>query len=711
MSMPLRLFAVVLLLLSGRAWCAEVDAARLSAPQPGEWPGVGRNYAEDRFSPLDKINASNVHQLGLAWAFDTGQERGMEATPVVVDGVMYTSGNWGRVFAIDARTGQKRWEFDPQVPGEVGRKACCDVVNRGVAVWGGKVFVGAMDGRLIALDAATGEKRWETMTVDPGREYTITGAPRVVKGLVVIGNGGGEFGVRGYFSAYDANTGELRWRFHTVPDGRNAEQETPELARALETWSKTADWTTGGGGTVWDSMAYDPVLNLLYVGVGNGSPWNKAIRSPGGGDNLYLSSILALNPDTGRLAWHYQTTPGESWDFTATQHMILADMDIEGVQRKVLMQAPKNGFFYVLDRETGKLLSANNYVKVTWASHVDLQTGRPVLTGHGDWDTPGKMIFQAPGALGGHSWMPMAWHPGTGLVYIPAIESTWVYMRSEQYKYLKGDVNTGMDTEKMSAMGRNSKAPPICANGRLIAWDPRQQKARWSVEHAGFWNGGVLATAGNLVFQGTEDGRLVAYAADTGDTLWQQKTTIGIIAAPMSYELDGEQYIAVMVGFGGIVPLMGSNLPVTYKNRGYVMAFKLDGRQPMPAVASKQLPDKPDLTSLDLARATPEKVERGYQLYSQHCLRCHGMDAEGNGLLPALQYMSAETHRDFDGIVLGGLRQHKGMASFYDMLKLEDVHDIHAYLISEALKTPGAMDKAVDWVRQNSCIPQWMVLP
>ena len=344
---------------------------------PGDWASYGLNYAEDRYSPLKEINKENIGQLNLSWALDLGTKRGIEATPLVVDGIMFLTSNWSMVHAINARTGELIWTFDPEVPRTYGEFLCCDVVNRGVALYKGKVYVGTLDGRLIAIDAATGKKVWEVLTVDQSKHYSITGAPRVINGKVIIGNGGAEFGVRGYITAYDALTGEQEWRFYTVPGDPSKPFESKALEMAVKTWSGEW-WKYGGGGTAWDAMAFDPELNLLYVGTGNGSPWNRFRRSEGKGDNLFLSSILAINPDNGELAWHYQTTPGDHWDYTATQPMILADIEIDGKTRKVLMQAPKNGFFYVLDRTNGQFISAEKYTYINWATGVDPNTGRPV---------------------------------------------------------------------------------------------------------------------------------------------------------------------------------------------------------------------------------------------------------------------------------------------------------------------------------------------
>jgi len=382
---------------------AAVDVQRLrnADNEPHSWLSHGRNYAEDRHSPLTQIAPDNVKQLGLAWYFDTQTTRGLEASPLVIDGLMITTTSWSQVFAHNAVTGELIWHYDPQVPKSWGVNACCDVVNRGVAAWGDAVFVGTLDGRLISLDRDTGQPLWQTLTIDPQRAYTITGAPRAINGKIIIGNGGAEYGVRGYVSAYDASSGELLWRFYTVPGNPAEPYESPAMANAAKTWTGDVYWQVGGGGTVWDSMAYDADLNLLYIGVGNGSPWNRWVRSPQGGDNLFLSSIVALDADTGEYRWHYQTTPGDTWDYTATQHMILAELQVNGELRDVLMQAPKNGFFYVLDRQTGELLSADNYVPVSWASHVDMTTGRPVETDNADHKSRSQNT--APAAFGGHN--------------------------------------------------------------------------------------------------------------------------------------------------------------------------------------------------------------------------------------------------------------------------------------------------------------------
>ena len=548
---------------------------------PNEWLLHGRTYAEERHSPLDQINTSNVDQIGLSWSFETGTNRGHETTPIVKDGVMFITAPWSVVHALDAKTGDLLWTHDPKVERAWANNACCDVVNRGVALYENSIFFGTIDGRLISLDKDTGTENWSILTIDKSRPYTITGAPRIVKGNVIIGNGGGEFGVRGYVTAYDVDSGDELWRFYTVPGNPNEPFESPEMEIAAKTWSGGKWWEYGGGGTVWDSMAYDPALDTLYIGTGNGSPWNRYVRSPGGGDNLYLSSIVALDPDTGDYKWHYQTTPGDSWDYTATQHMILADLEINGQMRKVIMQAPKNGFFYVIDRTNGELISAENYVPINWATHVDMETGRPVENPANNYfDTP---ALTTPGPLGGHNWQPMAFNPDTGLVYIPAQEMLFVYSHDKDFEYNPKTWNTGQQIE-MTYLPKNPDELAMVDKatfGYLLAWDPVAQKEVWREQYQRPWSGGLLSTAGDLVLQGTSDGRFIAYQADSGTSLWEVEVGQGIIAPPITYKIDGVQYIAVQVGYGGAYALMGG-LQSENKNpakNGRMMVFKLGGEK------------------------------------------------------------------------------------------------------------------------------------
>jgi quinohemoprotein ethanol dehydrogenase len=648
---------------AGRAAALSVDDSRLAsaAADANNWLTHGRTYAEQRFSPLTQIHANNVNRLRLAWVFDTGLRRGHESTPLIIDGVMYVTGSWSVVFALDAATGRLLWKYDPQVSEEVGRKTCCDVVNRGVAVYRGSVFVGALDGRLIALDASSGAVRWETVTVDQSLPYTITGAPRVVEGKVLIGNGGAEFGVRGYVSAYDAGSGELVWRTYTVPGDPSQPFESEALERAAKTWNGEY-WKLGGGGTAWDSMAFDPELHLVYVGTGNGSPWRAELRSPGGGDNLYLSSILALDPDTGEIRWHYQTTPADNWDFTATQHMILADLPIEGVLRKVIMQAPKNGFFYVLDRETGELISAEAYVPVTWADGVDPETGRPIPSESGQYEE--SMALVAPMYLGGHNWHPMSFNPVTGLVYIPAQVMAGPYRRDPIWEARAGEFNTGVDNTVGTLFDRE------IVSGHLLAWDPIRQKEAWRHPHGLPWNGGTLSTAGNLVFQGTADGRFLALRADDGYLLWQSHSAgTGIIAAPISYRVGGVQYVSVVAGWGGAFAQVAGDAAAAagVDSKGRVLAWALVDEQITPEVVDAILGSREP----ELARAA--------DLYHNWCWRCHGANGIAGGVNPDLRSSARALGPAFVPVVMKGLPG-KSMPGFGSWLSEDDARRIQRYL-------------------------------
>lgn len=653
---------------------------------PGDWMAHGRTFDEQRHSPLVKITADNASSLGLDWHFDLPTSRGLEATPIVIDGIMYVSGAWSMVYAFDAKTGEALWFYDPKVNPEWAVNLCCDVVNRGVAVWQGQVYIGALDGRLIALDAQTGKQTWSVQTTDTSKPYSITGAPRVIESgdrtLVIIGNGGGEYGVRGYVSAYDGASGEQVWRFYTVPGDPALPFENADLAEAAQSWGGGEWWKVGGGGTVWDSMAYDPDLNLLYIGVGNGSPWNRTLRSPAGGDNLYLSSIVALNPDTGEYVWHYQTTPGESWDYTATQHIILADLELDGATRKVLMQAPKNGFFYVIDRATGEFISAEKYTTATWATHVDSNTGRPVEAPDARYeDGTTGLIF--PGPLGGHNWHPMSYSPLTGLVYIPAQEIPWIYESDKNFVYNRDTWNTGTNLAAAAAPDTKPERDQLLTlvRGHISAWNPVTQKEQWRIQHGGPWNGGILTTAGNVLFQGNADGEFVAYRADSGEKLWVFDAQTGIVAAPITYTVDDEQYVAVMAGWGGSFALGGGAAAERTKvhNISRLLVFKLDGSDKLPPK-----PQKPVVISPPAQSADAQTIERGKQLYFATCAVCHGDGAVGGGVTPDLR---AQTPEKFDlwlGVVLGGMHKERGMVSFASTLSVNDVEDIRAYVISRA---------------------------
>ncbi|MEA2624710.1 MAG: quinohemoprotein ethanol dehydrogenase [Candidatus Binatota bacterium] len=662
-----------------------IDDERLrnADENPADWVTHGGNYGEERFSSLDQVNADTVKNLELVWKFDVNTRRGLEATPIVVDGVMYTTANWSIVYAIDVRTGKQIWSYDPKVPKDVGQKACCDVVNRGVAVYKGKVYVGVLDGRLVALDAANGEVVWEIVTVDQKKPYTITAAPRVCNGKVIIGNGGSEFGVRGYVSAYDADTGKLAWRSYTVPGDPAEPFESDALKAAAETWKDADQWLKiGAGGTVWDSISYDPALQLVYVGTGNGVAWNRNIRSPGGGDNLYLASILALDVNTGEMRWHYQTTPGDTWDFDSAQHMLLTDLEIDGRTRKVLMQAAKNGFFYVLDRTTGELLSAKPFVEVTWAKKVDLKTGKPIEVKGIDYKK--GLIQMKPTPFGGHNWQPMSYNPMTGLVYIPAQEVQGAFSPDMKFEYVEGQWNLGVDLGIFSGFTRK------LASGHLLAWDPVKGREAWRAPYKTPWNGGTLTTAGNLVFEGTADGRFVAYRADNGKKLWEAPADgTGIIAAPITYTVDDVQYVSISAGWGGAFALVGGDAAAAagVGPGGWVMTFAL-GKTPG---AAAKVAEEPKGTDEAKAETMPypknnKEFVAGQALYHHWCAVCHGSAAVSGGVLPDLRRINPDKHAVFPLIVHNGIPG-TGMPAFRDNISDDEIRLIHAYVNEQAKRT------------------------
>jgi len=648
--------------------------------EPGDWMSYGRTYDEQRFSPLDQINDRNVSGLGLAWYYDLDTNRGQEATPIVMDGVMYFSSAWSKVFAVDAATGRLLWSYDPKVPGDWAVNACCDVVNRGVAAWNGKIFFGTLDGRLVALDGASGRRVWETLTVDPSFRYTITGAPRVAKGKVIIGNGGGEFGVRGYVTAYDSETGKLVWRFYTVPGDPSKPFESPALGKAAKTWSGEW-WKLGGGGTVWNAITYDPELDQLYIGTGNGTPWSEKFRSPGGGDNLFTCSIVALKMDTGEYLWHYQEDPADAWDFDADEDVVLADLVLGGRRRKVLMQAPKNGFFYVLDRTNGALLSAKPYTFVNWSSRIDLRTGRPVETAGARYEgaDPRPIV---PGPVGAHSWQPMSYSPNTHLAYIPVNDAGFKYKLPDDFEAKTLRPNYGIDVVAagLPQDPEIKKAILGTVKGKLVAWDTVEGKARWTIERPGPWNGGTLATAGNLVFEGTASGNFEAYRADTGQKLWSFPAQTGVMAGPVAFQVAGDEYVAVLAGWGGVFPLVAGEVSFAsgrVSNVSRMLVFKLGGKASLPpghAVAP------PRLTTL-ANPAGPRTVPKGEQLFQSYCAACHGDVAVSGGVLPDLRHSRALTDDAWFEIVLGGALRSQGMVSFSKELSRDDVEAVRSYVI------------------------------
>ncbi|HLG89063.1 MAG TPA: PQQ-dependent dehydrogenase, methanol/ethanol family [Alphaproteobacteria bacterium] len=674
---------------SGAAADRIVNAAR----EPQNWLTTGRTYDESRDSPLARINAGNAKDLGLVWYYDLDTDRGQESTPLAVDGVLYTTSAWSKVQAFDAATGKLLWQFDPEVPRKTGVKSCCDSVNRGAAYWNGKVYVGTIDGRLIAIDAKSGKQVWSTLTVDQSKSYTIDGAPRVIKGRVIIGNAGADYAVRGYVSAYDAETGKLDWRFYTVPgepgkkDGAASDAILEKLA--APTWS--GKWWSeaggGGGATVWDAMAYDPDLDLLYVATGNADYWNKAYRSPGDSDDLFVASIIALRPETGAYVWHFQETPGDEWDYDATQNMILADLEIGGGTRKVLMQASKNGYFYVLDRATGKLVSAKPFVPLNWSAGIDPDTGRPKIVPDARYDKTGKRWDAMPGGIGGHNWQPMSFSKETGLVYIPAQELGGVYVTDKDFKPRPIGANLGIDFTQGGLPDDPKQLRAIRANmkGYLLAWDPVNQKEAWRATHPDYYNGGVLATAGGIVIQGDNDGFLNIYDARTGGRLWSFDGGSAILAAPITYEVQGKQYVSVLAGYGGSSGLYagegnwGPDGP--RRNKSRVLTFALGGTAKLPPRQIVTI-TKPQPPAQFADAAT---IAEGGRHFAQSCLYCHGGSAESAGVLPDLRHSALLASREswLDVVGKGVLSDH-GMASFAAAYSPAEIDSIRAYVIDRA---------------------------
>lgn len=659
------------------------DAGRDSA----NWLMYGRTYDEQRHSPLTEINEHTVGRLGLLWSSEIGATRSCcEATPLVVQGTIYTTGEWSIVYALDARTGELLWTFDPRINRARSRVACCGAVNRGLAFYEGRLYLGTIDGRLIALDARSGAPVWETATVDQSKPYTITGAPRIANGMVLIGNGGAEMGVRGYISAYDAATGGMVWRTFTVPGDPALGFESDALRRAAETWNGRW-WEGGGGGTVWDAIVYDPDLDLVYVGTGNGSPWYRDLRSPGGGDNLYLASILALRADDGALVWHFQTTPGDNWDFTATQPITLADLQINGRQRKVLMQAPKNGFFYVLDRETGAFISGAAFSNVAWATGLDAR-GRPIEASGAYAGM--RPFLTGPDPTGAHSWYPMAFNPSTGLVYLPVRDGTmFVHQPDPGWKPAARRWNAGLGASYEGPLVEKwrASAPPV---GRLVAWDPVRQRAAWTVDHPVLESGGVLTTAGNLVFQGRSDGAFIAYRATDGVKLWEFDAKTGIMAPPVTYLVNGVQHVTLMVGWGaGIGAINPPGLGPVRRGFSRILTFAIGGTAVLdPPPYGHAGPPSP---AINLA-ANPATIRQGRILYDTYCLGCHGV-AVVAGPLPDLRYATAETHAAFESIVLRGAREPLGMPAFGDLLSSADAKAIQAYVVQRARESAAPSNR------------------
>ena len=658
---------------------ASVDGGRiLAAEQDGsDWLSTGRTYSEQRFSPLKSINAGNVGQLGLAWFADFDTRRGQESTPIEVDGVLYVTTAWSKLYAYDARSGKLLWAYDPKVPGEWGVNACCDVVNRGVAVWNGKVYLGTVDARLVALDAGTGQVVWTAQVGDHDKPFTITGAPRVAKGKVLIGEAGNEYEQRGFISAYDAETGRLDWRWYVVPGDPAKGFENPQMAAAAKTWGGSW-WKEGGGGGPWDAITYDPQTDLVLIGTGNGAPWADRDKQPSH-DNLYISSIVALHLDTGAYAWHYQNTPHDRYDFDSTQQIIVADLAIDGVKRHVAMQANKNGLFYVLDATTGQLLSATAYVPgVTWTTGVDMNTGRPVPNPAADYESSGKGFISSPGPFGAHNWHPMSFSPDTGLVYIPASRNDMGFVA------IKGDDNPmGQKWNVSMTAGTTLYARAHVQprnEGYVIAWDPVAAKEVWRFPVGNSRSGGTLVTAGGLVFFGSPLAKeFVAASATDGKSLWHTGAQTAVMAGAISYQLDGGQYVAVVAG-GNASP--DGSADYYAPNYSRLLVYKLGGTAVLPPAT----PPPARVLNPPPAFGSQAQLAHGAQLYDRFCGTCHGGDAHSHGMFPDLRYSGAlQNATAFKTIVLDGALKQNGMVSFQSALSPADAEDVRAYIVGRAI--------------------------
>lgn len=678
---------------------AKIDGEFLKTGGNGDdWASPAQSYGEQRHSPLTQINDKNVSQLGIAWFADMPDARGHESTPVEVDGTLYVTGPWSKVFAYEAKTGKPLWQFDPEVDKARGVKACCDVVNRGVAFWKGKLFLGTIDGRLIALDAKTGGEIWSQQTLDPKSNGTITGFPRVVKDLVIIGNGGAEFGMRGYVTAYNADSGKQAWRFYTAPNPKgeldNAASDKIFAEVANKTWSQTpkkGDWReSGGGGTVWDAIVYDHELDQLYLGVGNGNPWNHGIRSNGEGDNLFLSSIVALKPETGEYLWHYQETPAETWDYTATQPIILATEKRDGKDVKVLYHAPKNGFFFTLDRSNGKLLAADPFIKgINWATGYDVKTGRPTENPAARYDQTGKIFLANPTPHGAHNWHPMSYNPATGLVYIPAQQMTGAFRpavtpKDQERKSMGWNTGTMFGPPPKANDVSMTRAAPTKSTGQLVAFNPATGKAQWTVDYPTPSNGGTMTTAGNLVFQGDGIGIFHAYAADSGKKLYSMDVQTGVMGGASTYLVDGEQYVAFMTSKGGAFGLSGRAVAGVLQkvpNIPRLIVLKLGGKVNLPA-----LPETPAHVWAPPAKTgTPADIAAGQLSYHRYCSACHGPGAVGNNVLPDLRKSGTIADADtWKSVVIEGVLKSYGMVSFASVLNAQEAEQMRAYVVSRA---------------------------
>ncbi|MGE0861270.1 MAG: PQQ-dependent dehydrogenase, methanol/ethanol family [Gammaproteobacteria bacterium] len=660
------------------------DAYIASGGDGSNWPAYGRTASEQRYSPLDQINTDTIKDLGLQWSLDLPNERTLNATPLAVDGVLYFTASYSHTYAVDARTGKIIWEYDPktiEVSGD--RLRLMWDVSRGPAYYKGKLIIATVDGRLVALDAKTGKMLWETVTIDPRKSYYITGAPKVFRDKVIIGNGGTEHSAaRGYVTAYDIETGKQAWRFYIVPGNPADGFENKAMEMAAKTWTGEW-WKYGGGGNTWNGITYDPEFNTVYLGTGNGSPWNQKIRSPGGGDNLFLCSIVALDADTGEYKWHYQTNPGETWDYNSNMDIILADVKYGGQTVKAILHAPKNGFFYVINRANGELLAAEKFAKATWAERIDLKTGRPVEVKGARYEDGEETVW--PSAYGAHSWHQMSYSPDTGLAYLPTIEMPGVF--SDKGVDLKKWSSPSFRFDAGVAFG-DADTPKDYSTSQLIAWDPIKQQRVWSQPLPPNWNAGTLVTKGKLVFEGNGEGEFAAFDAATGDKLWKTDLGLGISAPPITYSIDGKQYVSLLVGWGGGGTLLGSLAAQhgwkykAHPRRLYTFALGAKtAMPPMPPKAYAQPVDPPDF------KVDSQLAAHGKELYTTHCLWCHGGGMVSGGSAPDLRESPIPLTRDaFKAVVLGGAKVPNGMPQFKEF-KDQDLDGLLHYIRQRARDT------------------------
>jgi PQQ-dependent dehydrogenase (methanol/ethanol family) len=684
MSKILPLFTVTLTLLTD-------EPLRASAGE--DWSLLGGNFGQWQFSPLGLINDRNVAGLGLAWSAEMPVVQGLVGNPLVASGTIYQGAPGGRIVASELRTGKLRWMFEPEPRSLEDMRRLSWVaqwakqVNRGVALDEHNAYIASGDCRLFAVNRITGKLVWEAVPCDPTKDYGIVAAPRVGGGLVFIGNSNAELGsARGHVDAFDAATGRSLWRFYTVPGNPADGFENPAMESASKTWSANY-WRHGGAGAPWEGMTYDDKLRQLYVGVGNSAPIEP---QDAGKEMLFGNSIIALDAKTGKLNWYYQEVPGSlDVDSDAVSHLQVADLPTQQGEHRVVMQAAKDGFFYVIDARTGRVLSANNFVQNNWASHVDPNSGKLILKS-AYWNQPAPKVLQ-PGGFGARSWTLMAYDPDVHLVFIPA--------------FVWPELEHNADADSLY-YGITAKAK-IKAIGKLIAWDPMAQRERWHVDHRVTMNGGALATAGNLVFEGTAEGSFNAYAVDSGKRLWTFDTHGTILAAPTTVQEDGEQVILVPSGDGGangavpVFPRMTTT--PSAQNRSRLLAFKLGGHGSVPEVAPKTIPrpfrpPEPDA-----------QAKRGAQLFTENsCYACHGMNAEKGGLaVPDLRAAPREVYDAMPDIVIHGAYLPAGMPAF-PKLTTTDLEAIQAYLTNQAWAaydaqqdTHSAAQKSPGWEHVN----------